>query len=358
MFRPSLVLLALLLLPLSGIGQSLSRQGGKTRLPVMFWNCENFFDVADDTLTLDDDFTPQGTLRWTPKRYAAKRTELMKAILSMGDVAEGEAPVVVGLSEVENDAVLRDLCMGTPLRNLGYDFVHYDSPDRRGIDCALLYRKDFFRPLSSSVLRVSDSSEDFYTRDILRVLGLLTVGKTIDTLEFFVCHLPSKLGGSLAEERRTHILQEICDTLSAEQRRHPSATLFLMGDFNDDAGHLPIPPESDDFPFVDLSKSRPVSVFPSGSQAQGSYCYQGHWNTIDRMVVSRSLLQSRNPLSLYRDFFVFAPESMLSFDAKRLSLSVRRTYLGPRYLGGASDHLPVGILIEVSHRSRGARNGH
>lgn len=130
------------------------------------WNVENFFDVRDDTLTRDEEFTPQGENHWTWRRFADKRDKIYKTIAAMG------YPAVVGLVEVENAEVLRQLCMGTPLRRKQYGFVHYDSPDPRGIDCALLYRSDAFRLLESRPLPLLHQP----TRDVLLATGVLPQG--------------------------------------------------------------------------------------------------------------------------------------------------------------------------------------
>ena len=123
------------------------------RWTMAFWNVENYFDTQHDTLKEDMEFTPTGKNHWTAKRYADKRNKIYKMVAAM------QWPVVVGLAEVENDRVLRDLCRYTPLRRYGYEFVHYESPDRRGVDCALLYRKELFTVFESQRIDVSDSTE-------------------------------------------------------------------------------------------------------------------------------------------------------------------------------------------------------
>ena len=128
------------------------------------WNVENLFDTRHDTMKDDCAFTPEGDNHWTSKRYQDKQNKIFKTIAAM------QWPVVVGMAEVENDHVLRDLCRNTPLRKLGYDFVHFESPDQRGVDCALLYRKGLFDLFESTNIYVSDTTEGFYTRDILLVV--------------------------------------------------------------------------------------------------------------------------------------------------------------------------------------------
>lgn len=281
---------------------------GAQEAKVGFWNVENLFDVVDDSLSAgDDDWTPQGAQHWTYRHYQRKLQDIYKTIVAM------DCPLLMGLAEVENDRVLRDLCQGTPLARLGYQFVHYDSPDHRGIDCALLYRKDRFRLMESSVIRF-----DFATRDILQVVGVASGG---DTLVLWVCHLPSKLGGAEAEARRVRCLHRLKEAMDSAALRFPSATLLAMGDFNAEPHELP-----------DLGYRNLMASLPDG---EGSYCYQGYWSCIDQMLTNNAALSAS----------VFRPDFLLEPDVRRLTSKPRRTYLGPRYHGGVSDHLPVFVVI-------------
>ena len=129
------IILFLTILPIVAMGQQ-----NNALLRMMWWNLENFFDPSNDSLTADDDYTFEGSNHWTYKRFYQKKDNIYKAILSMG---LDRLPIAIGVCEVENDWVLRQLCLNTPLRRFDYDYVHCDSPDRRGIDVALLYRKSF-----------------------------------------------------------------------------------------------------------------------------------------------------------------------------------------------------------------------
>ena len=193
------------------------------RWTMAFWNVENYFDTQHDTLKEDIEFTPTGKNHWTAKRYADKRNKIYKMVAAM------QWPAVVGLAEVENDRVLRDLCRFTPLRNQGYEFVHYESPDRRGIDCALLYRKEVFEVFESRRIDVSDSSEGFYTRDILMVGGVLGGG---DSCYVFVNHWPSKRNGAVAERHRMEIARLLLGLMDSIRQTHPRALVLALGAFN------------------------------------------------------------------------------------------------------------------------------
>lgn len=325
------------------------------RYRVAFWNVENLFDTENDTLANDDDFTPRGANRWSRRRYSAKLTHLCQTLVALAERPDGlglDPPLLVGLAEVENDRVLRDLCLGTPLRKLGYTFVHFDSPDRRGIDNALLYNPKRFLPFLSQPISVSDSSRGFYTRDILLVEGVTELG---DTLIVLVNHFPSKRNGAAGERQRMHIarvLRSVMDTLAAS---HPSAAIVAMGDFNatpDEAAvqqGLMCGADSSGAAFVNL-----MAPLPPGT---GSHKFQGQWSWIDQIVVSRNMTwlapllaearpRQKSPTVCPLQVLdlrgkAFAPDFLLLDDEKYMDKKLFRTYLGVRYQGGYSDHLPV-----------------
>lgn len=267
---------------------------------VMFWNVENFFDPFDDPLKRDDEFTSTGSRHWTWRRFVRKRDGIAKTIISTSD-SYGSLPVIVGLAEVENRMVLRQLVEKSPLERFGYGFIHRESPDMRGIDVAMLYRKDAFRVLAVDSLRV----KPFPTRDILYVKGYLAAGDTVHTL---VVHLPSKLGGEKSSDwRRDEALAVLKGCLDSIQAVSPESKIIVMGDFNDG-------PES---------------------RKEGTIKFQGMWETIDRfMVFNLDVTES-----------VYRPSFLLEEDKTYLGVKPRRTFIGPRYNGGLSDHLPVVVTV-------------
>lgn len=298
------------------------------RWTIAFWNVENLFDTWHDTLKDDCAFTPEGDNHWTSKRYQDKQNKIFKTIAAM------HWPVVIGMAEVENDYVLRELCYGTPLRKMGYDFVHYESPDTRGIDCALLYRHERFQVLESRNINVSDSSRGLFTRDILLVGGVLKDSlRGSDTCFVLVNHWPSKRGGVEAERHRMVIAQQLQHLLDSLQHSHPAALVLAMGDFNASSDEEAISRglgfhgrERNDAGFYDL-----VSQKPEGT---GSYKYQGVWSWIDHVVANRELKVE-----------LFAPDFLLEDDEKYMGKKPFRTYTGMHYQGGYSDHLPIWVTI-------------
>lgn len=288
---------------------------------VAFWNIENLFDTQADSTINDAEYTPGGSKNWTPKRYQAKLDQLYKTIAAM------DFPLVMGLAEVENDKVLRDLCQHTPLFSMHYQYCHFDSPDPRGIDCALIYRKDHFTLLEQSPIRVSDSTKHLYTRDILKVIG---VTRTHDTLALFVVHLPSKRNGAIAERNRIHIAAQLRRTMDSISEKHPMFSVIVLGDFNATPQEktfshgLELPCEQ----YVDLLADR---------HHQGTYYYRGAWQTLDHIILS-----TRSSQTLTADSAsIFSDEYVTSTLPHRMEKKPHRTYAGDRYLGGASDHLPV-----------------
>lgn len=288
------------------------------------WNLENFFDTVDDTLTLDDAFTPQGENHWTYSRFVRKRDMLYKTVAAMG------YPALVGLVEVENGRVLDELCQGTPLRRQGYSWVHFDSPDRRGIDCALLYRSDKLRLLRSRPVGVSDTAEGFYTRDMLLVEGCLAQG---DTLCVLVNHWPSRKGGIRADNYRSRIAGRLRRVMDSLHTVHPDAWVVAMGDFNAAPGEVM---RSMAKP-VDSASGGPLNLMAGLEPEPASYKYQGRWEWIDQILC---YMPTAEILSTLRGS-VFTAPWLLAVDERYMGLKPLRTYRAMVYLGGVSDHLPV-----------------
>ena len=201
---------------------------------IAFYNTENLFDVYDDTYTKDNDFLPTADKKWTTKRYKNKLRKLGFAISSIGKIETGKHPAIIGLAEVENALVLEDLIQSKHLNNCNYSFVHYDSPDERGIDVALLYDTTAFdveyaEPFSVDL--TDDFGEPDYTRDILLVTGLLNDEK----VHIIVNHWSSRREGTQETEHKRMAaslkVSKIIDTIKFKDQ---DAKIVVLGDFNDD----------------------------------------------------------------------------------------------------------------------------
>ena len=303
-------------------GQELEKDGTL----VMFWNVENFFDWTDQgSGESDSEFSSDGVRRWTKKRFYAKCDAVAKTIMWIGD-RYGRLPDVVGFAEVENRRVLRLMTESTLLRKCGYETVHYDSGDRRGIDVALIFRTDIFELAGTSLKTPEHEGIRLATRDILHVrLRRRADGKETD---FIVNHHPSKYGGSKASEgRRTSVMasmMEMCDSLL---KTHGNRAVVAMGDFNDS-------PDGEQFRLLDgqlVNKALPL--FEKG---EGTIRYEGKWDLIDMFMTTPEL---RSEMEIARVPFLMMREK------KHPGEKPFRTYSGPRYIGGVSDHCPIILWI-------------
>jgi len=201
---------------------------------IAFYNLENLFDTVNDPKTLDDDFTEDSEKNWNERRLKKKLRKLAKVITKIGKKDIGFPPVLLGVAEVENSSVLDKLINTQRLKKRGYKYVHFDSPDERGIDTALLYRKELFKVLEKKVhglFVTNEAGERDYTRDILHVFGLLEE----EPVHILVNHWPSRRSG--AEEtsyKRIKAAEKNIEIISNIVHDNPSAKIIVMGDFNDD----------------------------------------------------------------------------------------------------------------------------
>lgn len=318
---------------------TLSALFSQERCRVMFYNVENLFDTYNDPLTHDDEFTPFGAKHWTKARYMTKLFRLAETIDSLG---RGTWPALIGLAEVENRRVLEDLISKTALSDGGYGIVHHNSPDARGIDVALLYRNCFFRVLEEKSLPVPFPEDTtIRTRDILYVKGCVRA----DTFHLFVCHFPSMVGGEKQSEwkrqRAASVVRQRVDSLFA---RNPLAGIIIMGDLNGKANT----PAQRVLKTGDADKkTKPEELYNTGyyllKRNEGSYRYQGRWQTIDHLIVSGGLLSGESGCRSDRRLTVYSVPFLLEEDQTHFGYKPYPTYRGPRYIGGYSDHLPVYI---------------
>ena len=312
-----------------------------SRMSVMFYNSENLFDTFDDPDKNDDEFTPDGDRRWTNRRYWNKLENLSRVIVA---VDEEQAPAVIGLCEVENDIVLNDLTTRSPLKNLGYEYLVTHSPDLRGINTALLYRRELFRPvahesLTVDIRRLGGSP----TRDILHVTGRIPNG---DTLDIYVCHWPSRIGGvEESEPRRQTAAAVALKSIRQVFREREKPYVILMGDLNEGAWDPAIRQTLGVMPLEDAAVLPDTSLVTMMEDVStGSYRYEGEWDTYDQFVVTASLLNGLGCTEI-ADCRICALDFVLEEDKKYGGEKPFRTYNGYRYQNGFSDHLPVVLWL-------------
>jgi len=311
-----------------------------------FYNVENFFDLEVDSTRAYNAFTPEGEQRWTPGRYYAKRNNIFKTLVAMG---QGELPAMVAFCEVENDRVLLDLVNRTPLRQGDYKVVHYESKDRRGIDVALIYRANILKLLYSRPIAVIDPADaNFLTRDIL-FASFEADGA--DTVHVYVNHWPSRFGGQLESvERRMLAALTLRRHVDSMLMVNPAAKLVILGDMNDTPADESLTQGLRAFPPSKLQKEDDlVHLFTNTAELNhyGTLKHLHSWQIFDHIIISRSLYNSGVGLR-YRpgSAKIFAAPFLLTEDERYLGTKLFRTYSGPTYLGGFADHLPVYIDLE------------
>ncbi|NJB38149.1 endonuclease/exonuclease/phosphatase family protein [Croceivirga sp. JEA036] len=305
---------------------------------IAFYNLENLFDTVDDPHILDDDFTKKGFKKWKNKRYLAKTRKLAKAISKIGEDDGLAPPVLVGVAEIENKRVVERLLGEDALKNLDYGYVHYDSPDERGIDTALFYRKDNFEVLSSETIPLlinSLNGERDFTRDILYVHGKLNG----EALHIFVNHWPSRRDGAkLTAYKRIAAAHTIIEKLEQIRQVEGEPNVLVMGDFNDD-------PNSDSIKTLMKTGWFINPMEKSLSPDLGSANYKGKWSLFDQIIVSHSFLNHEPNTHSFSKAKIFAPHFLKEWKGKYKGTPFR-TFGGKRYLGGYSDHFPVYLVLK------------
>ena len=304
-----------MLILLGFIGLFVTAEAAQTvPLRIVIYNVENLFHPEHDSLKDDIEWTEEGERRWSYTRYYRKEENIARVLTNIG---EWDGVDIAGLCEVENALVVKRLCY--TLRRNEYDFVHYDSPDRRGIDVALIYKKARIDTLCTRAIRVSD--QELITRDILYVCA--RVDKK-DTLHLLVCHMPSQRDGAAESEwKRTiakSVLQTAVDSVFASDS---SAKIIVMGDMN-------CAPQED----IQGLTNRMTGLEREG---RGTHKHEGRWTCLDQFYTSANL----DSLSVVR---IYDAEWIQEPDEQFLGLKPKRTYHGFNYQNGYSDHLP--ILLE------------
>jgi predicted extracellular nuclease len=262
-----------------------------------FYNAENLFDNEDDPETNDEDFLPESEKEWTEVRYQKKLKDVARVIASMPGK---HLPDLVGLSEVENRTVLLDLVKQADLFAAGYMIVHKDSPDRRGIDVALLYKPDRFEVLYQDYFTIPLVTNGKPTRDVLYVKGLVSEA---DTLHVFINHWPSRFGGKeKSAPNRNAVAAMVRYRVDSLLQNQPDCKILLMGDFNDNPDDESIVdilggasmPDQTDKPLFNLYAA-------AWSRGEGTFNYRGDWGMLDQILISWSLKDATRGLSVKPD---------------------------------------------------------
>ena len=317
-------------------------QNTPNRAIIGFYNLENLFDTINDPLKNDEQFLPNGDYQWTSERYLHKLDRLSQVI---GDLAQLDGGLVVlGVSEVENEQVLLDLCATERLKPYGLKVCHHESPDRRGVDVSFLYDPKRFKIIETEAfpLVVPDQPE-FISRDQWLMAGILD---NTDTLYLLVNHWPSKSGGekrSLPGRLAAGLLSnDIWNNISA---KHPGAKFILMGDLNDNPNSKAImeclgtKTNTKNLTYNDLFNPM-WKLYRDGI---GSYAYRDSWEMLDNMIVSGGLVYPQRGYK-YLTAQVFRKDYLFTKSGSYMGYPFRM-FAGGVYQGGYSDHLPVYIVL-------------
>lgn len=314
---------------------------------IAFYNLENLFDTINTEGVLDKEFTPDGQNKWNQKKYFAKIEKLAGVISRIGEddkIVGG--PAIIGVAEIENRSVLEDLIAHPYLKNAEYKIVHYNSPDRRGIDVALLYQSRYFILDSSKPFELILKDEEgkrVFTRDQLLVSGKFMGEDT----HFIVNHWPSRRGGAPASNSKRLIAAKLTRSIvDSLQLIDSGAKIIVMGDFNDDP---------DNESMVDVLKAKDHldnlgsdelynCMFPLFKKGLGTLAYRDKWNLFDQILVSKGLLGNDYTSLAYYAARVYNKAFLIQQDGDFKGYPYR-TYAGAKYLNGFSDHFPVYIIV-------------
>ena len=304
---------------------------------IVSYNVENLFDTIADGSSNDEEFLPSATKNYNSSKYWHKIGNLAKVIRAVGG---WDAPEIVGLVEIENRGVLLDLISHASLKQANFKIAHYDSPDPRGIDVALLFDSTIASVLH--VQRIEINEQNLRTRDILYVKLLVA---SDDTLHAFVNHWSSRRGGkeasSYKREIAASILKRVTDSI---QKNNFNAKILVMGDFNDS----PVDPSIQ--LLVTKNEFALTNLTGNFSQTEGTYKYRGVWDVIDQILVSSALLNQNVGLKIPDNrAYIFKKDFLLVADEKYGDYYPKRCWRGDFYIGGFSDHLPV--FVDVSFKN-------
>jgi len=317
-----------------------SKEVVKKQYAFAFYNLENLFDTVDDPNTLDDDFTPKGFKQWKNGRYRSKTKKLGRAISRIGEDEGLQPPVLVGIAEVENHKVVEKLLKTQYLQEFPLDYVHFDSPDERGIDTGLIYNKEYFKVLDTQTLHLlieNKNGDRDFTRDILYVHGTLNE----EEIHVFVNHWPSRRDGvDETKYKRIEAANTILRKIAAMGKSPDTLNVMIMGDFNDEPASESIQVLMQSGWFINPFKKLL-------SPTHGSAHYKGKWNLFDQILLSHSFLNHEPGTHSFKRAAIFAPRFLKEWKG-RYKGNPFRTFVGKRYLGGYSDHFPVYITLQFN----------
>jgi len=305
---------------------------------ITFYNLDNLFDIYDDPDTFDDDYTPNGDKKWTYRRYKNKLNKISEVLCKIGLEHSKVPPVLIGMAELENEEVLIDLLETKHLAPINYDYVHYDSPDERGVDVSLIYQKAFFELLDSKqypLYLFDENNVRDYTRDIIYVKGKLNG----ELLHIIVNHWPSRRSGEAeSEKKRIAAAKRVHEIITELKQETENPKIIIMGDFNDEPYNISIKKHlvSDEF-FNPMESLK--------DKGEGTSVYNKEWYLFDQLIFTKNFLEKKPKQNFFKYVDIYDPEKLRTWKGKRKD-NPHRTYIGKWYVGGYSDHFPVYAYLE------------
>ena len=321
---------------------------GNKGIRIAFYNCENLFDYEHDSLKRDYDFTPDGRYHWTSYKYWTKQKHLAKTISAIGG---WEAPEIVGLAEVENLHVLINLAYNTNLKRHHYNIIHHESPDRRGIDVAMIYRPDKVEIIEEKAIPVYFPFDTATrTRDILFVKARILFQ---DTVIILFNHWPSRWGGQFqTEQKRIFVAKKVKHLTDSIMKSNPCTKIVIMGDFNDSPSNKSFVEGLEVKSPEAYTKQNLVDLMiPYEKQGKGTHFHVGEtggsWSVLDHVIVSRSLLWDCQGAYVKEGrAHIFRAPFLIEKNLSNQEIP-NRTYHGMKYHGGFSDHLPIYVDVLI-----------
>lgn len=315
---------------------------------VGFYNFENLFDTEEDPNNPgDDEFMPGGKKNWNPLYYQEKLGHLAQVVSELAQDITPDGLAILGTAEVENKKVLEDFVKQEAIKDRNYQIVHYDSPDHRGIDVALLYQPKYFTLISSEPVSMKDAPDNengpFLTRDILHVKGILDG----DTVHILVNHWPSRSGGESATAHlRAYAAGQNLAVIEKIKKTEQNPKVIIMGDLNDD-------PNSPSIKKVLKASVQKEKTAPNGffnpmneffQKGIGTLAWRDSWNLFDQIILSVAFIQESNSGYHFYQAKVFNKKYLTQTTGQYQGYPFR-TFVGDTYVGGYSDHFPVYIVL-------------
>ncbi|OFX76319.1 MAG: hypothetical protein A2X12_09200 [Bacteroidetes bacterium GWE2_29_8] len=311
-------------------------------ITIASYNVENIFDTINQPNN-DDEFTPDGKNKWTQKRYNKKINDIAYVISEIGKELSNKAPDIIGLCEVENRTVVKDIIATETLKKYNYQILHFDSPDKRGVDVAMIYNPLIFKLINCIPITLTiPEKKDFYTRDMLLATGNIES----QTFHFIICHWPSRRGGEKKSKTLRIAAAQLCKkTVDSLITINPNANIVIMGDFNDNPDNESI------YKFLNAKKDsiklKPNELYNTSfgiyEQGVGSLAYQDTWSLFDQIIINQNLINNDSGYK-YLKTKIFN-QSFLQQKEGRFKGYPWRTYIGRNYSGGYSDHFPAYMFL-------------